>query len=120
MVFDFQRKAYRVNRVVALTFLGEPPFQGAIVRHLNGVPTDDRVENLAWGTHSENQMDRFTHGTDCRGEKAWNAILTTDTVHEVRRLAATGMAHALIAPMFGVNRRTVGHVVTGDRWSHVP
>jgi hypothetical protein len=33
-------------------------------RHLNGNPADNRwPENLAWGTQSENNLDRVRHGT---------------------------------------------------------
>lgn len=27
-------------------------------RHLNGNPVDNRLENLCWGTHSENEYDK--------------------------------------------------------------
>jgi hypothetical protein len=33
------------------------------VRHLNGVPNDNRFENLLYGTRSENGKDRLLHGT---------------------------------------------------------
>lgn len=32
-------------------------------RHLNGNPYDNRLENLAWGTPSENMLDKVRHGT---------------------------------------------------------
>ena len=49
--------------LVAETFIGPKP-DGLQVRHLNGNPADNRVENLAWGTSSENAYDRVRHGTD--------------------------------------------------------
>ena len=51
----------RVHRLVALAFIGPPPFDGAIVRHRNGHAHDDRAVNLAWGTHEENTQDRVHH-----------------------------------------------------------
>jgi hypothetical protein len=31
-------------------------------RHLDGNPTNNTPENLAWGTHAENCMDTVRHG----------------------------------------------------------
>ena len=52
----------RVHRLVAMAFHGPPPFEGAVVRHLNGNKLDNRVENLAWGTQAENVQDMLRLG----------------------------------------------------------
>lgn len=51
-----QGKAYLVHRLVALTFIGEIP-EDYHVCHNNGIPTDNRVENLRIDTPSSNQLD---------------------------------------------------------------
>lgn len=51
-----KRVNYYVHELVLRAFVGERP-EGAVVRHLNDVPTDNRLENLKWGTRSENQID---------------------------------------------------------------
>ena len=59
---------YRHDWVLA-AFVGPKP-EGAVVRHLNDVPTDNRLENLVYGTRSENQLDwrnaRYTPLTVCK------------------------------------------------------
>lgn len=50
-----------VHILVAETFFGPCP-PGQEVRHLNGVPGDNRVRNLAYGTHSQNIHDVVAHG----------------------------------------------------------
>ena len=53
---------YGVHRLVILAFAG-PGAPGEEVRHLNGVETDNRADNLAWGTSSDNERDKVAHGT---------------------------------------------------------
>lgn len=57
-----------VHQVVLSTFMGPCP-PGMEVRHLNGLPSDNRLENLAYGTKSENARDRLSHGTDANARK---------------------------------------------------
>lgn len=52
---------FAAHRLVAITFLGMPPEGKSIIRHLNGIPCDNRIENLAWGTPKENGEDRHKH-----------------------------------------------------------
>lgn len=49
-------KEYALHRVILETFVGPAP-KGALGRHLNDVRTDNRLENLAWGTQKENMAD---------------------------------------------------------------
>lgn len=51
-----------VHRQVLKAFCGDPPPSNEC-RHLNGTPTDNRIENLAWGSRSENTVDQVVHGT---------------------------------------------------------
>lgn len=51
-----------VHRQVIRAFKGDPP-AGMECRHINGISTDNRIENLEWGTRSENTNDQVVHGT---------------------------------------------------------
>lgn len=57
-----------VHRLVLEAFV-EPRGEHPIVRHLNGDALDNRVENLAWGSQSENHFDAVRHGTHFQSSK---------------------------------------------------
>lgn len=56
-------KQRRIHQLVLESFVGPRPNTDSVVRHLNGDPVDNRIENLVWGTASENAHDRVRHGT---------------------------------------------------------
>lgn len=51
-----------VHQLVLEAFVGPRPADATDVRHLNDVKDDNRLVNLAWGTHSENMRDRVANG----------------------------------------------------------
>lgn len=73
---------YFVHRLVYSAFNPAECIDGKVIRHLNDVPDDNRVENLRSGTNRDNTLDMCRHGrhrnlqkTMCpRGHRleAWN------------------------------------------------
>lgn len=55
-------RPYGVHRLVLMAFVGPCP-EGKEACHRNGDGSDNRLENLYWGTHAENCADMVIHGT---------------------------------------------------------
>jgi hypothetical protein len=115
-----------VHRIVAYAFHGPPPSERHEVCHFDGDRTNNRADNLRWGTSSENHYDAVRHGTNRIHEQArfgvdnHHAVLTPEIVTEIRALKASGRTQRQIAKAFGVSRGCVHHVLRGDTWRHVP
>lgn len=52
-----KRRNLSVHRQMCIAFHGQPPSPSHEARHLNDVKTDNRLDNLAWGTKSQNALD---------------------------------------------------------------
>lgn len=62
LIADGKGKGYLVHRLVALAWIGPVPFEGAKVLHKNDIPSDNRVENLYYGTQLDNAKDARKNG----------------------------------------------------------
>jgi hypothetical protein len=79
----FRGKTYKIARLVAEAFHGLPPFNDAVVMHLDENAANNRPSNLKWGTQKENlnaegflEYCRSRTGADSptvRGRKATGA-----------------------------------------------
>jgi len=108
----------QVHILVLEAFVGLRP-QGTETRHLNGIPDDNRLVNLRWGTPTENRADTLLHGTLRRGTGKPNAKLTDASVKDIRAARATGAAINALARQYGVNRTTIQQLFDGRTWNHV-
>jgi hypothetical protein len=60
---DGKQCRFQVHRLVLLAF-DKPCPEGLEVRHLDGDPGNNFLDNLKYGTHSENMRDKQIHGTE--------------------------------------------------------
>jgi len=106
------RKTLFIHRLVADSFIGSRP-AGAVVRHLNGVPTDNRLCNLAYGSYRDNVNDSIKHGTWTRGEKQGHAKLTAEQVIAIRQ---DTRKQKIIAASYSVSVSTVKAIKQRRNW----
>lgn len=63
-----KRRTWQVHTLVLTAFVGPCP-DGMECLHRDGDPTNNRVENLRWGTSSQNRLDSVRHGTHNNARK---------------------------------------------------
>lgn len=113
-------KTYQIHTLVLLAFVGLPP-AGKQCRHFpDRNPANNRLENLSWGTVTENQRDRFQHGTSNRGEGNSQAKMTGSRVRKLRLLRGRGWKYSALAQRFGIAKSTAKSIALRKSWKHVP
>lgn len=65
-----KRKKLLVHRIVAQSFIPNPDNKG-VVDHINTNKTDNRVENLRWVTHRENNLNSITLSKTTKASRAY-------------------------------------------------
>jgi hypothetical protein len=91
------------------------------VRHLDGSRTNNRPDNLCWGTPGENQRDRLAHGTHNRGKRQWLVKISEDQAREIKLRIAKGQSQTSIAREMGdpVTRGIVKDISVRKAWAYV-
>ena len=108
---DGKRIHRTIHNLVAGAFLGDRP-KGYDVMHKNGVRTDNRAENLEYGTRSEN-----LHSTYSYGGKQANGKLSLEDVCTIRHRLDTGESAYSIAKDYKVHPSTIYHVRDGKSFA---
>jgi len=112
-------RTYNVHCLVAKYFIRRRP-KGLCINHLDGVKTNNKVENLEYVTYSENSRHSFRMGLQCnKGERHSRSKLTDKNVTDIRNLSADGITQAGIAIIYHIHQSTVSKIVSRNRWSHV-
>jgi len=110
-------KKLKVHRLMMLTFVGSSNLQ---VNHINGLKTDNRLENLEYCTASQNQIHAYKNGLKkvLKGEKNGQSKLTKACVERIK-YGHQGMMQKEVARIYGITQSQVSRIRSGRLWKHV-
>lgn len=106
-------KDLRVHRLLAVAEHGFGRVSDSDVHHVNGIPWDNRPDNLELMSHGEHTTHHHT------GKKQSKKLSESD-VREIHRRVMSGETDfQRMADDYGVSYRTVLQVKNGDTWGFV-
>ena len=110
-------RGVKIHRLVAGSFIPNP--MGFYeVQHKNGVPYDNRMENLKWGSQKMNAADRTNQGKTARGSKNGNSKLAEFEVSQIKKLYPK-LDKETIAKKFRISVANVGSIIYGKTWRQI-
>jgi hypothetical protein len=109
------QKKIKAHRLIATLFIPNPENKPHI-NHKNGIPNDNRIENLEWCTHKENMI----HCASVLKKMNRSIVLNEHMVIEMRKLHKNGMTVKNISKRFPiVSYMAIYRAVSCKSWKSV-
>lgn len=122
---DGKRRMRQVHRLVLETFAPVDNQEKLQVNHIDGVKSNNNLNNLEWCTSKENIVHAHKLGLikskrNQNGEKNNLSKLTDEKVIKIIDMIKKGAKNPEIAELFGVKDNTISNIRTGHTWKHIP
>lgn len=110
-----------VHRLICQVFIPNPENKPE-TNHINGIKTDNRIENLEWCTRSENAIHSYKNGLQKpkQGEDRWNSSLSNNNVLNIKRLLRDSkFTQTKIGVLFGVSPDVIHSISKNINYSSI-
>lgn len=115
-------KSISIHRLVAQAFIPNTENKPE-VNHINGIKTDNRVENLEWVTKSENIQHAFDNNLnkphDAKGSKNGFSKLKENQVVEIKTKLINKISVNEIYKQYGVSYECIRNIKRCLSWGHI-
>lgn len=110
-------KTKTIHRLVAIHFLDNPENKPQ-VNHINGIKTDNHIENLEWNTASENLLHAHKIGLKkgVFGEKNKRSKLKEHQIIEIRKNIKDGISQSEIAKKYNISKTSIYKIASNENW----
>lgn len=110
-------KITRVCTILCERQYGPKP-DGMEVRHLCGQGAYGCVnqDHVVWGTHVDNCLDRTTHGTEVKGERNGQHVLTEAQALDILN---SGTPKGVLARRYNVSVKHINDIRRGAKWRYL-
>lgn len=114
--------AKRIHRLVAETFLEKSPEDKPDINHIDGIKTNNCVENLEWSNKSLNGKHAYKLGlntdTSLKEDNHPMRIINSSIARQVKELLKTNLPKCEIAKKLGITPAIVYNISRCKTWKN--
>lgn len=116
LVCNGKRSKFLLHRLIAQKYIPNPQNKPCI-NHINGIKSDNRVENLEWVTYKENCEHRNNVlNKHVRGEKCGTSKLKNNDAIDIREKYKTGKTLKQLSKEYNVSIHPIWSIINNKTY----